>query len=33
MAELVTIIIVAYIIVGTLWVGVIVPAWEAWRRR
>jgi len=33
MAELVTVIIVAYIILGTIWLGVVLPAWEAWRRR
>jgi len=32
MTELIAVIIVAYIIAGTLWVGIIVPAWEAWRR-
>lgn len=32
MGDLVAAIIVAYIILATLWVGVVLPAWEAWRR-
>ncbi len=33
MAELVTVIIVAYIILATLWLGVVLPWWDAWRHR
>lgn len=33
MADLIWAIIVAYVILGALWVGVVLPAWEAWRRR
>ncbi len=32
MAELVTVIIVVYVILGTLWLGVGRDAWDAWRR-
>ncbi len=33
MFELVAVIIVMYVILGTLWLGVIGPAWDAWRHR
>jgi len=33
MFELIAIIIIVYIVAGTLWLGVVLPAWEAWRRR